>query len=378
MKANGWWFLAAPLDIAYLTCFFFVLSWPGLSYALLFGLVVGLAAARQWWVKLVQTYWQAGLLAGSLVLPFTAWVASTRASGPGLSGPRQGGAHRVALAFMLSMVLAASASGFLERRILGPALAPAEVSAVDTLNRSLALAAASYGSARLVDRGIALVSEAELTLPVIGGVAVKPGQFFKPLQDMAERYSDIMVVAMASVGIQRVLLELGHNAAVVVLGSAVAISLLFALLMPALSWRLARLARGMLVLLIVARLMVPLSVVGVGVVSDTVLDERRFQAQQQLDIATAELQQADIESGMAQDSGLMAWLGDLRDETADMALNVRQFSDDMVDRFIQLLVVYLLETLLLPLGMLVILGWIVRNLALPPATVVAAERQRLH
>ncbi|GHA93698.1 hypothetical protein [Modicisalibacter luteus] len=367
--------LAVLLDAAYLASYWFVPELPWLSYGLLLGWIVGGVAARRWWVRFIPTRWQAVLLALSLVLPCVSWVMSRQAAPAGLSGPRHGVGQRTAMAFLLGLVLLASASGLAERRVLGPAMAPVEITAVDTLNRSLALAAASYASARLIDRGIALVSEAELTLPVIGGVAVKPGQFFKPLQDMAERYSDVMVVAMASVGIQRVLIELGHSASVAVLGSTVALFLLISLLLPLVAWRLVRLARGALVLLIVARLMVPLAVTGVAGISDAVLEPRRVEAQQQLDIATAELQEADIEGLKAGDGGLFDWMRELRDETTAMALDVRGFSDDMVDRFVQLLVVYLLETVMLPLGLLAGLWWVVRTFTMPP-TNVPVERHR--
>ncbi|SFH26867.1 hypothetical protein [Modicisalibacter xianhensis] len=369
--------VAALLDAAYLVSYWWVMDLPWLSYGLLLGWLVGAVAARQWWLKSMQAPWQGVLLALSLVLPCLSWTMSRQAAPAGLSGPRHGVGQRVAMAFLLCLVLLASGSGLAERRVLGPAMAPVETTAVEALNRSLVLAAASYGSARLIDRGIALVSEAELTLPVIGGVAVKPGQFFKPLQDMAERYSDVMVVAMASIGIQRVLIELGHNASIAVLGSTVALILLISLMLPSVAWRLGRLARGALVLLVVARLMVPLAVTGVAVISDAVLEPRRIVAQQQLDTATAELQEADVEALEAEDSGLFDWMRELRDETTAMALDVRGFSDDMVDRFIQLLVVYLLETVLLPLGLLVALWWVVRTFTMPPMTnQTSIERHR--
>ncbi|MCP1367006.1 hypothetical protein BIS06_17415, partial [Halomonas sp. BBD48] len=270
--------LAALLDAVYLVSYWFVPDLPWLSYGLLLGWIVAGVAACRWWSRSMSARWQAWLLAFSPILPCVSWVMSRQAAPVGLSGLRHGVGQRFAMAFLLGLALLASASGLAERRVLGPAMVPVEVTAVDTLNRSLALAAASYASARLIDRGIALVSEAELTLPVIGGVAVKPGQFFKPLQDMAERYSDVMVVAMASIGIQRVLIELGHNASVAVLGSAVALILLVSLLWPAMAWRLVRLARGALVLLIVARLMVPVAVAGVAGISDAVLEPRRIEA----------------------------------------------------------------------------------------------------
>ncbi|SHE44750.1 hypothetical protein SAMN02745148_00473 [Modicisalibacter ilicicola DSM 19980] len=383
MRANVGLGSAVLLDAIYLMAFVAVPEWPWLSYGLLAGLASGAVAAGRWWRKPSLDGWQVVLLAGSLIVPFTSWALSRRSNAPAAKDAevqprtihRRDTRQRLGMLILLGLVLTASASGFAERRILGPALASVEASAVTTLNRSLGLAAASYGSARLIDRGIALAAEAELTLPFIGGVAVKPGQVFKPLQDMAERYSDVMVVAMASIGIQRVLLDLGHNAAVTVLGSLGALLLMTALVFPEVSRRLARVTRAVVVLLLVARLAIPLVVMGVGLVSDVVLEERRRQAQQALDVATAELQEADAATLEEGGNGLTNWLNDLRESTSDLTLGVRRFSDDMVDRFVQLLVVYLLETLLMPLAMLAGLWHLLRMLIAPSTARMTVEER---
>ncbi|GAB2802197.1 hypothetical protein GCM10027040_32660 [Halomonas shantousis] len=372
-------------DAAYLTGFLFVSTWPWISYALLVGIAVGIAAALRWLGLPLQNFWQAMMLAGSVIMPSTAWLAAWRAEpvvtpagmqdagravepAPSREQGEWSARKRVALGVMLGMVLVACSSGFLEQRVVGPAVAPAEQVAEGTLKRSLLLASASYASARLIDRGVALVSEAEISLPFVGGVSVKPGQVFKPLQDMAERYSDVMVMAMASIGIQSVLMELGQVIGATLLGSLAVAVLLVALIVPsAWSLRLFMVARAALVLLIMVRVAVPLAILGVSAISDAVLEERRQSAQQELNLATAELQAADVATEGDDEAGLIAWLRDMQDQTADMALSVRQFSDGMVERFIQLLVVYVLETLLLPLLMLFVL-WRVTRTCLMPAT----------
>nr|WP_299246026.1 hypothetical protein [uncultured Halomonas sp.] len=373
--------IALLFDAAYLGALVSTSRWPELSYVVLSGLVVGAFAAWRWWHRPGLLGWQALLLSISLLLPFTSWLKAYRIETERSSDsdeskpmPRRDFKKRLGMLVLLGVVLLASISGFAERRVLEPVLAPTQTSAITTLERSLALAAASYASARLIDRGIALAAEAELTLPFIGGVAVKPGQVFKPLQDMAERYSDVMVVAMASIGIQRVLLEMGEGAAMTVFGSLSAVLLMMALVFSGLSRRLVLLARGVVIVLVVARLALPLMITGVGFISDALLEERRQQAQQALNVATAELQQADVDT-LEEEEGLTQWLNDLRERTADMTLSVRQFSDDMVERFVQLLVVYLLETLLLPLAALWAL-WRMLHILIAPRW-ITEERERL-
>src|SRR5690606_15310237 len=106
-------------------------------------------------------------------------------------------------------------SGILQQRVVNPALAPLDDKAHSVLQHSLLLSSASFATARLIDRGIAFVSEAEVG---VGVASVKPGQLLKPLQDMAVRYSDLMVIAMTSIGLQLFLLEFAKLAALPLFG----------------------------------------------------------------------------------------------------------------------------------------------------------------
>lgn len=109
-------------------------------------------------------------------------------------------------------------SGMLQQRLVNPLLAPLDNQAQQALQRSLLLSSASFATARLIDRGIAFVSEAEVG---VGVASAKPGQLLKPLQDMAVRYSDVMVLAMTSVGLQLFLLHFGQLAALPLFGSGI-------------------------------------------------------------------------------------------------------------------------------------------------------------
>ena len=108
--------------------------------------------------------------------------------------------QRLALLLLCLFTLAAGIySGVLQQRLINPALAPLDQKAEQALQQSLLLSSASFATARLIDRGIAFVSEAEVG---VGVASVKPGQLLKPLQDMAVRYSDVMVFAMSQVTIR--------------------------------------------------------------------------------------------------------------------------------------------------------------------------------
>lgn len=255
--------------------------------------------------------------------------------------------QRLALGVIALLVLAGALySGILQQRLVNPALAPLDNHASAVLQRSLMLSSASFATARLIDRGIAFVSEAEVG---VGVASVKPGQLLKPLQDMAVRYSDLMVMAMTSIGLQLFLLEFGKLAALPLFGGGVIACAGVLLLAPA-SWRnnMTGLMRIFLALLLLIRLGIPLAALGVGQLSNWVLEPQRIAAEQALTGETAALQRAE-QPAMAAEEGSLSWLRQIAGKANDMFAAVKSFSDSMVEKLVQLIVVYSLQTLVFPL-----------------------------
>lgn len=281
---------------------------------------------------------------------------------------------------LLLLLLALSAgiySGILQQRLLNPALSPLDDRASSALQRSLTLSSASFATARLIDRGIAFVSEAQVG---VGVASIKPGQLLKPLQDMAVRYSDLMVLAMTSIGLQLFLLEFGKLAALPLFGTGILLSAIMLLLGPP-AWRntATYLLRIFIALLLVIRIGVPLAAFGVAELSDWVLEPQRIAAEAALSGETAALQRVDqpLQSG---DEGSLSWLKQMAAQANDMFAAVKSFSDNMVEKLIQLIVVYSLQTLVFPLLSLWLLWhlgrWFVRRplaeLPAPAHTIPAA------
>lgn len=284
-------------------------------------------------------------------------------------------AQRISLLLLCLLALAAGIySGLLQQRLVNPALAALDDRASAALQRSLVLSSASFATARLIDRGIAFVSEAEVG---VGVASVKPGQLLKPLQDMAVRYSDLMVIAMTSIGLQLFLLEFGKVAALPLFGGGILLSAVLLLLGPA-SWRSSctYLLRIFVALLLVIRIGVPLAAFGVAELSDWVLEPQRIAAEAALSGETAALQRVDQPLQHA-DEGSFSWLRQMAAQANDMFAAVKSFSDNMVEKLIQLIVVYSLQTLVFPLLSLWLLWhlgrWFVRRpLPLAPAATSTA------
>lgn len=357
------------LDIAYLYSFTLTSTLPWLSYPLLLGVGVGIWSLR-WWLAGTENREDTWLGLLCLLLPCTTLAAqwqARRVRGASEETPSPAQAtppalsRRLTLGVVLAAILGLCLTGAAERHLINPALAPLEAKATATLQRSLLLAAGSYASARLIDRSIAFFAEAQVG---VGVASFKPGQVFKPVQDMAVRYSDVMVLAMTSIGIQLLVMEIGQSLAVLVFGPALMVTLFLLWVLPT-PWRPALLtfARLFTALIIVMRLGIPLGATAVGMISQQVLDPPRQQAQSEVNLTTEQLQ--DGEAVVDDGQGLLVWMRGMAGQASDLLAGMRQFSDGLIERLVQLLVIYAMETLILPLVMLYVIWRMTHAYVLP-------------
>ncbi len=67
-----------------------------------------------------------------------------------------------------------------------------------------------YGTCRIINASVSIVKESSLHLEPAGvGVSLAVGQALDPIDDMTERLSDVVVTAIASLGVQKLAYEIG-------------------------------------------------------------------------------------------------------------------------------------------------------------------------
>lgn len=361
------------LDAAFLYAFTRTGEYPWLSYALLLGVGIGLLSFRQW--LRVRSAQDTALGLMCFLLPVTTWTSQwlhsrTTLPEPGTASNLQQKpklapliplSRRCVAGVILVAFFGVMVTGLAEKHVINPALAPLEAKATETLQRSLLLAAGSYASARLIDRAIAFFAEAQVG---VGVAFFKPGQVFKPVQDMAVRYSDVMVLAMTSIGIQLLVMEMGQAMAVVVFGPALCVCLfLLFVLPPTYHASLKTFARLFVALMVVMRLGIPLGAAAVGVISEQVLDGPRQQAQREINVTTDQLQTG--ETLVESQQGMLGWMRGIAGQATELLDGLKAFSDGLIERLIQLLVIYTMETLILPLVMLYVIWRLTHAYVLP-------------
>ena len=249
------------------------------------------------------------------------------------------------------------------------------------VEESLTRAVAVFAMARLTNGVISVIQESQLELAPAGvGLNLALGQILDPLNDLVERFSWVMLAAVTSLGIQRFLIATGPWFAIEILTTLALLLWLIGLWLPAVTrQRLVPLARKMVLLAVVVRFAVPLAAGLNEAVYQAFLAPDYARATAVIASGTAELQQL---STPATTAGEESWWQQFRTrlDQAERAVDFDRLrdwlsrrSEQMIDKFISLLVIFLLNTVLLPLAFL----WAIFRLfkaLLPSAAMVMTQK----
>lgn len=236
-----------------------------------------------------------------------------------------------------------------------PALAVLADRSVDEgLKRSLL----SFAAARGLHGAVSVVQGTELAVQPMGvGLTLTLGQALAPINDLLLQVSDWLLWASVAFGLQKLLLAMGGH----VLVSATVTAL--ALLWLALRWRGASppwLSR-LLVVALFARLVMPITLIGSEWLFERFLQQPWQQSQLATESVTARLPGLDAlhvpPAAQAPPPGLLdrlkQWATSPIDTTREQLEQIRLMLDQLVERLITLIVVFALQTVVLPL----LLAW---------------------
>lgn len=246
--------------------------------------------------------------------------------------------------------------------------------AKDDLDSLFQRALISFALARTLNGVISAVQGTEVALQPAGvGLTLTPGEILDPINDLVERFSWIMLGATISLGIQQVMLDVGHWWGLRAL-----------LLVLSLAWLVVRILRVrkssahpgtlevfLLYALIVSlfiRFAVPVALIANEAVYRLFLESRYLSSTQELESAGQAIER--IESGAEDVSGAngsnsvnpsQSILGKAIESTRraldfEQKLNdIKNRAGNLVEHLIQLSVVFILQTGILPLLFLWIL-----------------------
>jgi hypothetical protein len=260
------------------------------------------------------------------------------------------------------VAIAGAASGIVDRY--------GERHAQDGLTRALL----TFAVARGLNGVISVAQGTEVALEPGGvGVNLTVGEILDPINDLIERFSGVMLVAASAIGLQHVLIGITGSlvgTAVLVATALFALACLWLPVLPGPNWR--AFALRLFLFTFVLRFVVPLVSIGTSVVFDTFLEAEQVAATEALRTTSEQIEQisgADSAAPPGEDAGLMTRFGTLLDQSLD-SINVgdrlRRLSERVAnasEHVVNLIVIFVLQTILLPLGFIWLLLQAARSIA---------------
>lgn len=232
-------------------------------------------------------------------------------------------------------------------------LNPFDSMAIEKVDAGLKRALISFGSARALNAVVSVIQETDVSIEP-GGVGVKlaPGQVLDPVNDLVEKFSNLMLVASISFGIQHILLSIGgHWLMSLALTSVTVLWGVFFFrrsVMPA--W-----ATKLLVITIVVRFAVPTVTMGTEVLFQSFLEKEYSTSQTLIETSATDAKKVMPQGALPESSSIWDKMKNLNAQDFNVAAKIERLmkaAEQWPEHIIRLMVVFLLQTLIMPLALL--------------------------
>lgn len=240
---------------------------------------------------------------------------------------------------------------------------------------SITKAGVSYGVCRVINATVSVIQQSTVQLEPAGiGLSLAVGQIVDPINDMVERLSNVLVMSIASLGVQ----ELAYEISITIVPQILALLLLF---LSFLVWfenpRLAKLQKilmSVMVIAAIARFCLPISSVANEFLQETFFEDKIVAANEKLTASTVDIDQLDDVSVPKVD-GFLGTIGNsasyLKEKSVDFKNTIQVILDNkgvIVENLLRLTFLYLgifvIQVLVLPLLMFWFLMRMVNSLFL--------------
>ncbi|MEN8232960.1 MAG: hypothetical protein ABFR35_09830 [Thermodesulfobacteriota bacterium] len=156
---------------------------------------------------------------------------------------------------------------------------------------SITKAGISYATCRVINATVSIVQQSTLQLEPAGvGLSLAAGQILDPINDMIERLSDVLVMAITSLGVQELTYELSLT-----LAPPIFAAILFTL--SILLWfqneriiKIQKAAMSILLIVGIARFCLPISSIANEFLQDNFFDDKISKANNELTLGVADLE----------------------------------------------------------------------------------------
>lgn len=242
-------------------------------------------------------------------------------------------------------------------------LAPLDSTAIQQVDAGLKRALVSFATARALNAVISVAQGTEVSVQPIGfGVNFTPGQLLDPVNDLVEQFSNLMLAASIAFGVQKVLIGIGAYWLISLVLTTVAIGwawLYFRQQQPPV-W----LSR-MLVVLLMIRFAIPMVTIGTDLLFQKFMAADYETSQQGIDTASGIVAKLNPPVTVnSENLGVVEKIKGWWSQNVDVKTrfeNLKQAAEQATEHIIKLIVIFLLQTLVIPLLLLWALYGVVRG-----------------
>lgn len=269
----------------------------------------------------------------------------------------------VVTTLLIAMALT-TGTPWLHGGVLQPLLKPVDQQAEANIELTMTRAVYTFAAARAINALVSIIQGTAIAVSPAGvGLTVSIGEVLDPANDLIERFSWIMLVSTVSLGLQRVVMEISNGLVLQWLLTAALLCLALSLWWRTLgAFDIRRSAWRLLMLALLIRFFIPVyAFTSEGIYQDFLSDRYR-EASQSLDMLQQDLKSTAVvvtrESESSEPRGYLDEMRGLLKDTRDL-MNMRQHIDrlkakltHLTEYTVTLIVVFSLQTILLPLLML--------------------------
>jgi hypothetical protein len=250
-----------------------------------------------------------------------------------------------------------------------------DASASQRMNAGLNRALISFASARALNAVISFAQGTEVAIQPMGvGLTLTPGQLLEPVDDLVEKFASLMLAACVAFGIQKMLIIIGGHWLINLSITVFALCWLWFYFRTQSSpqW-----VSKILLILLMIRFAIPIVTIGTDMLFDKYLAEEYKNNQQA--ISKQSLQVAEYKptaqsdhSTFVEDMSFMSYffketVGKVVSKVTDAvdvkarAKRLQVLAEKWIEHIIQLIVIFLLQTLIIPLLLIWALYTIVKR-----------------
>ena len=233
-------------------------------------------------------------------------------------------------------------------------MAPMDAPATAQVDAGLKRALISFATARALHGVLSVVQGTQFSAQPLGvGVTLTPGQLLAPVNDLVKHFSDLMLAASVAFGVQKAVIAIGSYWLISAMLTAVALGWGFVYVRQGrvLSW-----LSKVLVVLLMVRFAIPVVVIGTDVIWQKFLAADYVATQSAIDSASGQAQKLGppVVTGTEGTSFLdkaRQWMSGVTDVKARFE-DIKLAAERVTEQIIRLMVIFLLQTLILPVLLL--------------------------